>query len=154
MLSDRHRLMKILLLCAALVGLCSWYSWQARRHDVGFGLCMTDPAANDGRVVELSLWLVEEVQADRYLISGLERGVPVLGPTAGLEPGATISVVASFDAERALLVEQWREVHHARSHKAALGLLGLLGFAVYAGMSFRFRDARLVLRTERRVLRG
>ena len=146
MLSDRHRPVKLLLLCAALVGLCAWYSWQARSHNVGYGLCMEDPAAHDGRVVELSLWLVQDVQADRYLISGLERGVPVIGPTEGLEAGATISVVARFDAERALLVEQWREVHHSRRSKAALGLLGLLGFVAYAGVHFRWRAARLVLR--------
>ncbi len=146
MLSDRHRPLKILLLCAALVGLCAWYSWQARSHDVGYRLCMADPAANDGREVALSLWLVEDVQPGLYHIAGLERGVPVEGPTAGLEPGATVSVVARFDAERGLLVERWREVHHARRHKAALGLLGLLGFAVYAGRHFRWHADRLVLR--------
>ncbi len=146
MLSDRHRIVKLLLLCAAMAALCLWYTWQAASHTVGFARCMSDPAAYDGQRVELALWLVESVQPGGYHIGGLTRGVPVLGSSEGLEPGQTVSVVGRFDAERLVLVEEWRELHHARPHKAALGLLGLLGFAAYAASSFRWRGHRLVLR--------
>jgi len=145
-LSDRHRLPKLALLIAALVGLCGWYAWRADRVTVGFARCMSDPASYDGQLVELPLWKVESVGSDGYRIHGLTAGVPVLGPGDGLASGDTVSVVGRFDAERELLVEQWREVHHDRRHKAALGLLGLLGFGVYAGIGFRWRGGRLVLR--------
>lgn len=146
MLSDRHRLAKLSLLCAALVALCAWYSWQAAAHSVGFARCMSDPEAFNGHRVELALWLVESVEPDGYHISGVTRGVPVLGPSGELEPGQTISVVGLFDAQRELLVEESREVHHTRAHKAALGLLGMLGFLAYGALHFRWRDRRLVLR--------
>jgi hypothetical protein len=145
-LSDHLRIPKILLLGAALVALCGWYSWQARNHTVGFARCMTEPATYDGQTIEIALWRVEDVGEGIYHIRGLERGVPVLGPTAGLTPGATVSVVGRFDAESEALVELSRELHHARRTKALLGLLGLLGFAIYAGLHFRWRGRRLVLR--------
>ena len=146
MLTDRHRIPKLSLLVAALVALCVWYAWQAQHHSVGYARCMSDPAAYDGHTVELALWRVESVEPEGYHIGGPTRSVPVLGPSAGLEPGWTISVVGRFDARQEALVEQWREVHHSRRHKAALGLLGLLSFVGYAGYHFRWRDGRLVLR--------
>jgi hypothetical protein len=146
MLSDRHRTCKLLALSAALVALCAWYAWHASTIAVGYDRCMADPAAHDGEVLELSLWYIDEVLADRYLISRTERGVPVLGPTAGLAPGQTVSVVARFDAGARALVELRREVHHLRRAKYALGIAGMLLFLGYAAWQFRWQAGRLALR--------
>lgn len=145
MLSDRHRPAKILALLLALLGLCGWYAWQAEHRAVGFARCMADPQANDGRTVELALWRVESVEPGGYHVRGVEHGVPVRGDPEGLELGATVSLVGRFDAREGVLVEQWREVHHSRRVKAALGVLGLLAAAAYAAATLRWRAGRLVL---------
>ncbi|MFH1469412.1 MAG: hypothetical protein ABIO70_33815 [Pseudomonadota bacterium] len=146
MLSDRHRWLKLLVPIVALVALCAWYAWRASTIAVGYARCMADPAAHDGEVLELSLWSVDEVQADRYLISRTEQGVPVIAPTAGLAPGQTVSVVARFDANAAALMEQHREIHHLRRAKYALGILGMALFLGYVAWHFRWRAGRLTLR--------
>jgi hypothetical protein len=144
-LSDRHRTLVILALIAGLVGLCGWYAWQADHKVVGYARCMSDPAAHDGVELSVALWRVVRVEPQGYRISGMVRDVPVIADSAGLEPGMTVSVVGRFDAQRAAVVETHREIHHARGHKSALGLLGLLGFLIYAVPRFRWREGRLVL---------
>ena len=145
MLSDRHRRWKLLALIAALIALSAWYAWHAGTIAVGYARCLAAPAAHDGEVLELSLWYVDEVQPDRYLISRTEQGVPVLGPTAGLSPGDTVSVVARFDAGAGVLREERREVHRLRRAKYALGVLGMALFLGYAAWQFRWRAGRLAL---------
>jgi hypothetical protein len=146
MLSDRHRWAKLTVLATALVALCVWYAWHAQHTAVGYTRCMADPAAHDGQVLELSLWRVESVEPHGYHLRGVERGVPVIGPSAELEVGAVVSVVGRFDADRSVLVEDWREVHHARRAKAILGALGLLATLAFAAARLRWRQGRLVLR--------
>ena len=143
MLTDRHRWLKIGGLLVALAALCTWYSWQSARQAVGYGLCMEDPSANDGRVVELSLWRVQDVQDGLYLVSKVVRNVPVRGDPRGLEAGDTVSIKGHFDAAGRVIVEDHREVHRLRKLKAGLGALGLLLFVVYAPLRFRWRDGRL-----------
>jgi hypothetical protein len=144
-LSDRLRTAKILLLLAALAGLCGWYAWQADHKVVGYARCMSDPPAWDGAEVSVALWRIDRVTPEGYHISGMVRDVPIIASSEGLEPGMTVSVVGRFDAERRALVETYREVHHGRRIKSALGGVGLLGFLVYAAPRFRWREGRLVL---------
>jgi hypothetical protein len=146
MLSDRHRTLKLSAILAAMAVLCAWYAWHAARIAVGYGRCMADPAVHDGEVLELSLWYVDEVLPDRYLVSRTEQRVPVIGPTVGLAPGQTVSVVARFDAAARALVEEHREIHHLRRAKYALGILGMALFLAWAAWQFRWRAGRLVLR--------
>jgi len=144
MLCDRHRGPLALLLVAVLVGLCAWYAHQASARAVGFARCQADPATFDGARVELSLWRVQDVGDGLYRVAKLERGVPVAGPTAGLEPGAVVSLVTHYDAARQVLVEEHRELHPRRAAKSWLGALGTLAFLAWSGASYRWRRGRLV----------
>lgn len=144
MLSDRHRPAKIALLLVAMVALCSWYSWQSSRQPIGSDLCRDDPAAHDGRVIDLSLWRVHALGSSSYDLAKVDRVVTVVGDGAGLETGDTVSVQGRCDASSGNIVEHYREVHHHRRYKAALGALGLLLFCLYVPLRFRWRDGRLV----------
>ena len=126
MTSDVLRWPRLLVTLLLLLGLGGYYAWQALHTPIGWHLCLSDPAAYDGYPLRLPLYTVEAVEGpDRYILSKDIRDVPVEGPTAGLRPGQTVSVRATFRASDQVAVEVARDLHRLRRAKEALGLLGV-----------------------------
>jgi hypothetical protein len=146
LLSDRGRPWKILLLAVVLIGLGAWMAWQNAHFSLGYWGCMEDPAPNDGRVVYLSLYRVVNVHDGGYSLQKFTEPVPVVGPSSDLRPGMVVSVQGHFDAKRAVIVEEVREVHRLRFLKYVLGFVGLVGLSAYFVQTLSWRGGRLVLR--------
>jgi len=146
MLSDRHRGLKIALLLGLLAWLSGAYGEGAVASLYGYWKAMANPVASDGRSIFLSIVRVEAVYDDHYVVTKVERQVPVIGDPTGLAPGDTVSVRGHFSAERQAVVEDVREVHHLRFLKRIESALGALLSVVYLGWVFRVRDGRVVVR--------
>ncbi len=148
MLSDRIRVPALLAIVLALAALCVAYGRFAAARPVGWRACLADPLAHDGDAIVLSVYTITRIDGpDRYEVSKTVRGVPVLGPTEGLERGLSVSVVGTFDARRRAVVESRRVVHRLRPVKQALGLVALVAGLFLAPRAWRWRAGRLEDRT-------
>lgn len=98
----------------------------------------------DGHQLTFPLWVVTGVpDADHFLISKVVKDVPVEGPSVGLHIGDTVSVVGDFSKAKWAVVQRVIEVHTLRRWKEALGVAGLLAWAVAMPILFVWRDRRL-----------
>jgi hypothetical protein len=141
---ERARLWKIGVSAALLAALCAYHAWWAGSRDQGWRWVNEAPEARDGAPLVFPLWTVTGIDGpDRYRISKVVRDVPVIGASAELEVGATVSVVSRFDASRRVAVEELREIHRWRWAKEALGVLGFAVIAAALPFVFRVRGGRL-----------
>lgn len=145
--SDRGapaRIVAALLLLAALGG---YYAWWALQAQSGWRWAMEAPAERDGAAMVFPLWTVTAVSGpDRYEISKVVTGIPILGPAADLSVGDTVSILGRFDASLPAVREEMREHHVLRKYKEALGILGFVMVAAAAPFVFRLQGGRLVER--------
>lgn len=136
----------MLIALLLLVALGLWYGLHASNYSLGYARCMEDPVRNHGARVSLSLQRVAEVQDGLYTVSTIGPPIPIEGSTPGLEVGDTVSLVGRFDADKLVVIEEWREVHHLRLLKYVMGFVGLVGLGLYLGGTMRWRRRRLVQR--------
>lgn len=145
--NDRHRLAKLLVPAALLLALCGYYAHLADTLPIGWRACLADPAASDGEELRFPLYTVSRVDGpQRYRISKTIQDIPVEGATAGLAPGMTVSVQASFRASDQVAVEIYREHHRLRAAKKLLGIVGLVWALWMAPRAFGWQAGRLVER--------
>lgn len=145
MLSDRHRILKILLLLVLLGILAVRFGHGALGNTYGYWKAMTNPDRYQGRAVDLALVTIEDVEPDRYVAVKVARRVPVMADTTGLKDGDVITFHGHFSATHQAVVEEWREVHRFRPLKWITSGLGVAFLAFYLPWSFRIRKGRLVL---------
>lgn len=144
MFEDGRRRVKMLLAVAVIVALGLRYAWVAAHMQSGWRWCMEDPVGRDGSTLVFPLWTVTAIDGpDRYRISKIIKDIPVEGDTAPLHEGATVSLVARFDAGRTLAVEEVREIHVLRRWKEGLGVLGFVCAVAAAPFAFRWRAGRI-----------
>ena len=147
LLSDRHRAWKLLAVTLLLVGLGVRYDHLAQSVPFNWDRCLEDPLRADGRPLTMALWQVTAIDGpQRYEVSRTIRDVPVVGPTAGLVVGQTVSVVGTFDAAGPVVVESYRRDHPWRRGKVALGLFGVVCSLIGLPLAFAWRSGRLVTR--------
>jgi hypothetical protein len=144
--SDRARPWLALVCGVWLVLMGARYGHYSVAKPVGFRYCLDHLEQCQGRTILLPLWRVTEVHDGGYALYKITGPIPVEGDSSGLSLGDTISAVTTFDADRQLLVEQSRKVHHLRRAKVWLGVIGLvLSLGLIVG-GFRLREGRVVAR--------
>lgn len=144
MWSDHSRGLKIGLALFTAAGLGFYYAYVAATMDSGWRWCLEDPVARDGAVLVFPLWTVTAVDGpDRYEISKIISGIPVVGDTTDLDVGDTVSIAGHFDATAVTVVEDVREVHTLRRWKEGLSVLGFVFVALAAPMVFTIRGGRI-----------
>jgi hypothetical protein len=127
-----------------LAALGGWYAHLAMGLEIGWREYTSNPTEYDGHRLSFPLWTVTRiVSADRYEISKVVQGIPVEGDTSPLHVGATVSVVARFDAARTVAVEEAREIHFLRAWKERLGIAGVLAWILAMPWCFRWAGGRL-----------
>jgi hypothetical protein len=132
------------LVLAAMGG---YFSWLALEIEIGYRQCAAAPADHAGRRLVFPLWVVTAIDdADRFRISKVVQGVPVLGDSTGLAVGDTISLEGTFNEVDLTVTETRRELHPHRAWKERLGALGFLVTLLAAPRMFRVRAGRLVER--------
>ncbi|MDP2309717.1 MAG: hypothetical protein Q8P18_27100 [Pseudomonadota bacterium] len=153
--SDRGapaRIVAALLLTMALGG---YYAWWALQPESGWRWAMQAPAERNGATMIFPLWTVTAIVGpDRYEISKVVQGVPIVGPAQDLAVGDTVSVLGHFDASVSTpgqgsapaVRADVREHHVLRKYKEALGIFGFLFVVVAAPFAFRIERRRLVER--------
>jgi hypothetical protein len=145
--TDRRRRLKILIGIMLLGALGARYAWVAQNLEIGYRWCLEAPAERDGSTLVFALWQVTRIDdAQHYAISKVVKDIPVEGDAAGLKLGDTVSVVGSFRARDAMVVEGEREIHVLRKYKEALGVTGFVLAALGAPFLFRWRGGRLEAR--------
>lgn len=147
-ISDRAFRRSALLLWVPLLLLpMAYWVWIRMNFEVGYWLCVEDPPACEGTPLVLSLFRVDRVLGpDEYVAEKGMKYVPVVGDTTGLHAGQDISVGGTFRAADQKLIQEWREVHHLRWHKKALGIVGLGALALALPLWFGIRRDGLVVR--------
>lgn len=141
---DDWRGVKLLAGLLVLVAMGAYYTHIAVNLQAGWRWCMADPVARDGSRLVFPLWEVTRIDGpDRYSISKIVKDIPVAGDARELEVGDTVSVDGTFDGKERLVRERFREVHHLRPHKEALGVLGFVLSALAAPFFFRWAGGRI-----------
>ncbi|MDP2316448.1 MAG: hypothetical protein Q8P41_26360 [Pseudomonadota bacterium] len=144
---DRGAAVRIGVALALTAALGGYYAWWALQAESGWRWAMEAPAERDGAPMVFPLWTVTGVKGpDRYEISKVVKGVPVVGPATDLAVGDTVSVLGHFDASVPAVRVEERELHVLRKYKEALGILGFVLVVVAAPFAFRIRGGRLVER--------
>lgn len=144
MWSDERRPLKIAALLAALLLLGAIHAWLSMEVVFGYRDCVADPQAADGSRLVFPLWEVTRIDGpDRYAASKVHKDVPIIGPTAELHVGATVSIEGRFRASDLAVVETRREIHHLRPWKEGLGLLGFAAAVALAPRFFGWRAGRV-----------
>jgi hypothetical protein len=153
--SDRGAAVRIAVALVLVAALGGYYAWWALQAESGWRWAMEAPAARDGAPMVFPLWTVTAVTGpDRYEISKVVQGVPLIGPAQDLVVGDTVSVLGRFDASGdatgdaggpAVRVEV-REHHVLRKYKEALGIFGFVMVFLAAPFAFRIEGRRLVQR--------
>ncbi len=114
-----------LLLIGWLVFMGQGYAETIQQRTRWVEDCKDEVAACGDRKVFLALVEVIELDEQAFVVRKATIDHRIHGSTQGLELGETISVIARFDAEQDLLIEEWRESHPWREEKEALGFVGL-----------------------------
>ncbi len=127
-----------------VVALGGWYAKLAMALEIGWRQYTSDPDRYDGHQLTFPLWEVTGVpDANHYLISKVVKDVPVEGDSTGLKVGDTVSVIGDFSKEKWAVVQRRIEVHTLRRWKEAIGIAGILAWAVVTPLLFRWRAGRL-----------
>ncbi len=140
-LSDRARPWVGALCLAWLLAMAGLYGHYSTTKPVGYRYCLQHLEECRGSTILLPLWRVTALHDAGYELYKITGPIPVDGPPEGLEVGDTVSLVTTFDADREVVVEVSREVHHLRQVKVGLGVLGLLFSVVLLGVGFRWSRA-------------
>lgn len=117
-------------------------AWMFVRITVkqGYPAYVADADQHDGDELVLSIFRVDEVvDGEGYIVEKGFLYVPIRGPTDGLVVGQEISVGGAFQADDLVVVEDWREIHHWRKAKKALGVAGLAVIGLGWPAVFRLR---------------
>ncbi len=115
----------------------------------GYRDCLEDPARSDGATLIFPLWTVTAVDGpQRFRVSKVLRDVPVVGESAGLAVGDTISLKGHFRASDLTMIEAERELHPLRRWKERLGYAGVV-LALAAGpLCFRLQGGYIGARRD------
>ncbi len=145
--SDRGAPARIVVALLLVAGLGGYYAWWALQAESGWRWAMEAPAERDGAPMVFPLWTVTAVSGpDRYEISKVVQGIPIVDPGHDLAVGDTVSVLGTFDAAVPAVRAEVREHHVLRKYKEALGILGFVLVVVAAPFVFRIERGRLVER--------
>jgi len=145
--ADTRRTVLAALVVVYLAALGGWYAHLAMGLEIGWREYTSVPARYDGHRLSFPLWTVTRVVADdRYEISKVVKDIPVEGDATVLHVGDTVSVVARFEAQRTVAVEESREIHHLRVWKERLGMAGVAAWALLTPWCFVWVNRRLVER--------
>ncbi|MES2639744.1 MAG: hypothetical protein V4850_09685 [Myxococcota bacterium] len=145
--SDRGAAVRIAVALALIAALGGYYAWWALQAESGWRWAMEAPAARDGAPMVFPLWTVTAITGpDRYEISKVVQGVPLVGPAEDLVVGDTVSVLGHFDASGPAVRVEVREHHVLRKYKEALGIFGFVMVFLAAPFAFRIEGRRLVQR--------
>ncbi len=155
MFSDRHRILKIVLLAIALAGLI-FYARTAK-VELTLSQCLTDPGLYDGREVPVGLEAkVVEVRPDRLRISQLGGLIDVKVPPGfdsivprgtrleDLQPGQFVQARTVFHRGGYLELRELR-VASLRKIKILVSILPVLLVAVWLARSLRWRKGGLTI---------
>jgi len=105
--SDNHRYIKISLLLAALLLLCSFSQLKGRRMYVNLETHLSGPELFDGISITLEDYVtVSSVSGDRFEIEQEGNKVMVMGTAEGLAPGDEIEIRAIFHRQGYLTLQQ------------------------------------------------
>lgn len=147
MFTDRLRWLKLAVTLGLLLGLAARYTHYANNLPFGWRVCVADPTENDGKDLVFPIYTVAGIDGpQRYRISKVIEDIPVEGSTEGLSVGMTISLRAVFRGADQVAVQTELHHHRLRTHKKALGILGLLGALIAAPLAFSRREGGLVAR--------
>jgi len=142
--ADATRPRNAVLAALLLVALGGWYAKLAMALEIGWRQYTSDPDRYDGQQLTFPLWEVTGVpDANHYLISKVVKDVPVEGDSTGLKVGDTVSVIGDFSKDKWAVVQRRIEVHTLRRWKEAIGIAGILAWAVATPLLFRWRAGRL-----------
>lgn len=145
--SDRGAVLRIVAALVLTMVLGGYYAWWALRAESGWRWAMQAPAERDGATMVFPLWTVTAVVSpDRYEISKVVQGVPIIGPAQDLAVGDTVSVLGRFDASVPAVRVDEREHHVLRKYKEVLGIVGFVMVLLAAPFAFRIQGRRLVER--------
>ena len=137
MFSDRLRWVKLAAAVLLIVFLGARYANYANNLPFGWRVYVAEPEEHDGKSLVFPIYTVSAVDGpDRYRISKVIQDIPVEGSTAGLSPGMTVSIRATFRGQDSVAVQTERHHHRLRLHKKLLGIAGLLGALVAAPLAF------------------
>lgn len=138
MFSDNHRYIKISLLLAALLLLCSYSHWEGRRIYVNLETCLSASEQFDGRRVILEDYVtVGSVFKDRFEIEQEGKKIMVMGTAEGLAPGDEIEIQAIFHRQGYLTLEQLH-IKKLRSVKIIISIAAALFVAMLFFSRYRF----------------
>lgn len=145
--SDRGAGVRVGVGLVLLAALGLTYARWASQAERGWRWALEDPSARDGATMIFPLWEVTKVAGpQRYEISKVVSGIPLVGEARDLRVGDTVSVIGRFDASGPEVRVEVRELHPLRVYKEILGVLGLGLVLVGLPFAFRVRDGRLVER--------
>jgi hypothetical protein len=147
--SDRHRILKIVLIALAVIGL-SWSVrlWEAEGPD--YRQCLAEPDACDGREIPFYIDArIVRVQPDRLIITQPEGPVEIRIP-AGMggirgKPGDYLEALAVFHKESGL---ELRAIQTAplRKIKIAVSVLPVLALVFLLWRTIRWKNGRLEIK--------
>ncbi len=144
---DRQRVIVIGLCLLLLAWLGVSATDYAENREVGIRAALQDPAAYDGQEVLLMMWTVGSVQGPRrWTADKYHHQVAVIGDSAGLSPGDTVTARGVFRAQGPTVEAAWQQLHRWRQAKLGLGILGTVLALVGLPLGFRLRGGRLVER--------
>ncbi len=144
LLSNRARPWTALACVAWLGVMAGLYGHYSVTKPVGYRYCLDHVEECRDRTILLPLWRVSAVHADGYELTKIVGPLPVRAEPGDLAVGQTVSLVTTFDAEALELVEVERQVHHLRTAKVVLGLIGLVLTGLLVLLGFRWRDRGVV----------
>lgn len=131
LLSDRYRLPVALVTAGLLLATSLYWVWLLTTLQVGDWHAIVHPTAHSGEEIVLSLWDVTSVDGpNRYHLAKSGHEVEVVGPTAGLGVGDSVSVEVEIGSTGAM-TEHWREAHPRRAAKKWAGILSLGFLALF-----------------------
>lgn len=148
MFSDRYRLLKIILICIALIGLL-FYAY-GKRKDLTLARCRTDPVRFAGAEVPLYVdSRLLEIEPDRILVSQPGGDVTVMVPAekrpVKARPGEHIEAITIFRREGYLELKKIRTAP-LRKLKIVISIPPLLLLAFLLIKSLRWEKGRLVIK--------
>ncbi len=145
-LSDRARPWVGAICLAWLLTIAAIYGHYSTTKPVGFRYCLQHLEECRDSTILLPLWRVTALHERGYELYKITGPIPVDGDPQGLQVGDTVSLVTRFDADRQVVVEVRRDVHHLRTAKVGLGMLGVLLSFLVIVRGFRWAGGGVVPR--------
>ena len=140
--------MRIWVVAATLLAAFSMASWT-RAVDTGqAGLLpwLAQPERFAGAEIVIPLADVTEVLPGGYRVHKAGKDLEIEADASGVSAGQTYSLGGTFQPQRGVVVEQWRELHRYRPHKKVLGVLGILLSLALTGVAVRRSSNGLAVR--------